>query len=268
MMTCRSPGLARAGSLSDLNPFKESVKVEFESMGSRISETDNQVGATLSRVERLEQEIPKMQETDTGVQQPEIGNPRSLSLMMGNIRKASFLDDEIVWLEKHCRTFGITHPGLADVYKKGVESSLVFVKCQSESHRDRFIQSTGDSSKQLRESIQDKPCHPNSSQRLTCHLMSEPLKVPSIYAMKKMLVAWGFNSSCIKCDIHPGIRTVGGREIAKVHVQNYALKFTWCDGEWQAWKELQGSTEMADIASKAEARWEKTTHKGKGKSPE
>ena len=145
------------------------------------------------------------------------------------------------------------------------------MKCQSESHRERFIQSIKDTSKQLREA--------NPGQAVSSQLLAKvdlPFDVGTVegalYAMKKMLVTWNFNSSCIKYDIHSGILTVAGREIVKVHVQNFALKFTWCDGEWQAWEELQGSTELADITSRAEARLGKAkaraSHKGKGRGPE
>ena len=90
--------------------------------------------------------------------------------------------------------------------------------------------------------------------------------------MKKMLVSWNFNAACVKYDIHAGVLAVAGREIVKVHVQDFALKFQWCDGEWQKWEELQGSPEMAEIATKAKARLEKAkaraSNKGKGRGPE
>ena len=79
----------------------------------------------------------------------------------------------------------------------------------------------------------------------------------ALYAMKKMLVSWNFNASCIKNDIHSGVLSVAGREIVKVSVQNFAMKFMWCGGGWQAWEELHKSTEMADISSKAQMRLQK-----------
>ena len=55
-------------------------------------------------------------------------------------------------------------------------------------------------------------------------------------------------------------------------MQDFSLKFEWCDGEWQTWEELQESPEMTDIANKAHTRLEKAKakafNKGKGKGPE
>ena len=255
----------------DLGAFKESVRVEFEGMGLRLTETESQVAATMKRVEALEQEIGKLKMVETTPRHLESSNTRPLSMMVGNIPGASSLEDAKSWLDKHCRSVGIVSPGPSDVYKKGSDSNLVFVKCQSESHRERFIQSIRDESRKLRDS--------SPTQAITSQLFAKvdlPFDVRTVegalYAMKKMLVSWSFNASCIKYDIHSGVLSVAGREIVKVSVQNFAMKFMWCDGEWQAWEELHKSTEMADISNQAHMRLEKAkaraSNKGKGKGPE
>ena len=87
----------------------------------------------------------------------EPGNPRYLSMVVGNIPNASSLDEAKDWLDKHCRSCGIDPPSPSDVYVKGSYSNLIFVKCQTESHRDRLIQSIRDVSKQQHESNQGEP---------------------------------------------------------------------------------------------------------------
>ena len=121
----------------DLSAFKESVRVEFESMGLRLSETENQVSETMARVQQLEQEISKLKKSDGIAAQRQFDITKSLTMMIGNIPKASSLDDAKAWLEKHYRTIGISPPSSSDVYKKSSDSNLVFVKCQSESHQYR-----------------------------------------------------------------------------------------------------------------------------------
>ena len=240
-------------------------------MGLRLTETENQVAAAMKRVEALEQEIVKLKVVETTPRHYDSNNPRSLSMMVGNIPGASSLGDAKTWLDKHCRSVGIASPSPSDVYKKGSDSNLVCVKCQSESHRDSFIQSIRDESKKLRGS---SPTQAISSQLFA--KVELPFDVHAVevarYAMKKMLVSWNSNSSCVRYDIHSGVLSVAGREIVKVSVQNFAMKFNWCDGEGQAWEELHKSPEMTDISNKALSRLEKAkaraSNKGKGKGPE
>ena len=123
----------------DLGAFKESVRVEFEGMGLRLTETESQVAATMKRVDALEQAIGKLKMVETPPRHLE-SNPRSVSMMVGNIPGVSSLEGAKSWSDKQCRSVGVVSPGQSDVYKKGSDSNLVFVKCQSESHRERFIQ--------------------------------------------------------------------------------------------------------------------------------
>ena len=60
--------------------------------------------------------------------------------MVGNIPGVSSIEDAKTWLDTHCRSVesvGIVSPGPSDVYKKGSGSNVVFVKCRSESHREK-----------------------------------------------------------------------------------------------------------------------------------
>ena len=255
----------------DLGAFKASVRMEFESMGLRISETEKHASETMTRVEDLAKEIEKMKTGEWHPHQQQVDQTRSLSMMIGNIPKVTSLDDAKAWLDKHCSSVGVTPPGPTNVYKKGSDSNLVFVKCQSETHRSTLIQSIKELSKQLRESGPGEASTPQLFAKIDLPFDVRTVEA-ALYSMKKMLVSWNFNPSCVKYDIHSGILTVAGKEIVKVRVQDFALKFTWCDGEWQAWGELQESTEMAEIANKAHVRLEKAkaraTNKGKGKGPE
>ena len=137
----------------------------------------------------------------------ECSNPRSLSIMVGNIPGVSSTEDAKTWLDTHCRSVesvGIVSPGPSDVYKKGSGSNVVFVKCRSESHRERFIQSIQDESRKLRDS--------SPTQAITSQIFGRvdlPFDVRTVegglYAMKKMPVSWNFNASCIKYDNHSGV---------------------------------------------------------------
>ena len=255
----------------DLTAFKESVRTELEDMGLRITSNEQMMTDTVARVTELEQKMGKIQvgkETPCG---REVDSSRFLSMVVGNIPEASTLDEAREWLGKHCRASGIALPGPSDVYSKGPFSNLLFVKCQSEAHRDRFIQSIRDAARHAKAS--------NGGEPLPAQLFAKvdlPFNIRTVegalYAMNRMLISWNFNPACINYDIHTGILTVAGREIVKVYVQNFSLSFDWCDGEWQTWDALQQSTELAEIASKALTRLEKAkaraSNKGKGKGPE
>ena len=56
----------------DLNAFKESVRVEFETVGLRITETEKKAAETMTRLEELEREMGKMR----APARQEIGNSR------------------------------------------------------------------------------------------------------------------------------------------------------------------------------------------------
>ena len=255
----------------DLTAFKESVRAELEDMGLRITSNEQMMTDTVAHVTELEQKMGKIHVGKESPEGREVDSSRFLSMVVGNIPEASTLDEAREWLGKHCRASGIALPGPSDVYSKGPFSNLVFVKCQSEAHRDRFIQSIRDAAKHAKAS--------NGGEPLPAQLFAKvdlPFNIRTVegalYAMKRMLISWNFNPACIKYDIHTGILTVAGREIVKVYVQNFSLSFDWCDGEWQTWEALQQSTELADITTKALARLEKAkaraSNKGKGKGPE
>ena len=123
----------------DLKAFK--VRMEFEGMGLRVAEAENQISNSMARVVELEQQLGKMKATLEQSPRREPGNPRYLSVVVGNIPNASSLDEAKDWLDKHCRSCGIDPPSPSDVYVKGSYSNLIFLKCQTESHRDRLIQS-------------------------------------------------------------------------------------------------------------------------------
>ena len=72
----------------------------------------------MKRVEALEQETVKLKVVETTPRHYDSNNPRSLSMMVGNIPGASSLDDAKTWLDKHCRSVGIASPSPSDVYQE------------------------------------------------------------------------------------------------------------------------------------------------------
>ena len=92
----------------DLNAFKESVRVEFETVGLRITETEKKAAETMTRLEELEREMGKMR----APARQEIGNSRFLSMVVGNIPDVSSLEEAKAWLNKHCVKCGLTPPEL------------------------------------------------------------------------------------------------------------------------------------------------------------
>lgn len=254
----------------DLNAFKASVRQEFENVGLQISSVETQAKEALIRVEQLEKDLATLKVSETTVPKG-IDNPRALSAVVGNIPNVSSIEEAKAWLDQHCKSFGVVAPSASDVFSKGPFSNLVFVKCQNEAHRDRLIQSIRDVAKQARQTNQ-----PNSSSSQLFAKIDRALDARTVegalYAMKKMLISWNFNPTCIKYDLNKGVLSVAGREIVAIKVDNFSLRFEWCDGEWQTWSELHESNEMAEIKGKAEARLEqakaRASNKGKGKGPE
>ena len=125
-------------------------------------------------------------------------------MVVGNIPEASTLDEASEWLGKHCRASGI---GPSDVDSKGPFSNVVFVKCQSEANRDRFIQSIGDAAKHAKAS--------NGGEPLPAQLFAKvdlPFNIRAVEGalcdMKRMLISWNFNPACGKYDVRTGILTV------------------------------------------------------------
>lgn len=254
----------------NLNAFKESVRSEFESFGLKVANVEEHASDALARIEQLEIEFAKIKMSEGEVNK-DSSNTRSLTMVVGNIPDTSSLDEAREWLSKHCQTYGISPPKGPDIYCKGSFSGLLFAKCQSISHRDELIQSIREASKQIRETT--------PSVSTTGHLFAK-MDLPvdqrtvegTLYSMKRMLVSWNFSPACVQFDTQQGTLSVAGREIVRVTVRDFSLNFEWCDGEWQAWKELQDSKEMADIKGKASARLDKAkaraSNKGKGKGPE
>ena len=88
---------------------------------------------------------------------PRPNNPRFLSMVVGNIPRRTNLEDLKPRLDAHCRAVDISPLSESDVYTKWLFSNLFFVKCQSESHRDRFIPSIKEVAIQHRRSNQVQP---------------------------------------------------------------------------------------------------------------
>eukprot|EP00435_Cladocopium_sp_Y103_P044086 s179_g12.t1 len=254
----------------DLNAFKDSVRKEFDSVGLHVTAIEEQAATTMSRLEQLEKEISNLK-INGNASAKEAANPRPLSMVIGNIPKASSLEEAKAWLIKHCNSTKIPAPTDSQVYSKGTFSGLLFVKCQSETHRESLIQSIREVAKET----QEPNAGGSGSSRLFAKvdLTFDARAVEStLYAMKKMLISWHFHAACLKYDLQQGSLTVAGREIVRLKVDNFSMIFEWCDGEWEKWNELHESTELADIKSKAGDRLQKAkdrvNSKGKGKGPE
>lgn len=254
----------------DLNAFKDSVRKEFANIGLQVTAIEEQAATTMARVEQLEKELSDLK-INKNILGKEVANPRPLSMVIGNIPNASSLEEAKAWLNKHCNSAKIPAPTDSQVYSKGPFTGLIFVKCQSETHRESLIQSIRETAKELHVPNADG----SGSSRLFAKvdLTFDARAVEStLFSMKKMLTSWNFHPASVKYDLQQGSLTVAGREIVRVKVENFSMVFHWCDGEWQKWNDLQESTELAEIKNKAQDRLQKAkdrvNSKGKGKGPE
>ena len=83
---------------------------------------------------------------------------------------------------------------------------------------------------------------------------------------------WGYSAACVKYDAEAGTLNVAQKEILKVTVMDYKLTLQWTDGEWEAWDDLQTSSELTlikkEVQDKLSFAKEIGLCKGKGKSKE
>ena len=149
----------------DLPAFKESVRVELEHMGLRITSTEQMMTDTVARVTELEQKMRKIQVSKESPCGQEVDSSRFLSMVVGNIPEASTLDEASEWLGKHCRASGI---GPSDVDSKGPFSNVVFVKCQVKLTVTVSSRALVMPQNTPRPPMAENLCQPSFSLRLTC----------------------------------------------------------------------------------------------------
>jgi hypothetical protein len=253
----------------DLGLFKESVQAQFHAMGLQVDAVESQVTDSLSRITVLEKQVAamKVSSATSSTTSPTTPSP---TVVIGNIPEAATFESAKNWLTKHCKEFGLVTPLESDIYHKGVFNGMLFAKCPNISQRDQLIESIRKAASQHSPGTSGVP-----SQKLYAK-MDQPLSTRTVetalYSMKRMLIDWGFNAGCIKYDVPCGAFSVAGREIVKVTVKDSAMQLEWCDGQWESWRDLQDSTELATIRASAQSKLDKakafSSNKGKGKGPE
>lgn len=77
-----------------------------------------------------------------------------------------------------------------------------------------------------------------------------------LFAMKRLWV-WGFSKAGVRVKKDISALSIGGKEVVKVAVRDFALTFTGNDGEGEQWSELQSFTKAKNAL----------TDKGKRKGP-
>ena len=248
---------------SDLVSFKEVVRQELESLGTRIGKAEDASAKHDAKIAEIEQTLKALQiSSRSGTGEPASGELSAMVIF--NIPKASTEDQAKEWLIKLCLDKGLQVPDI--LYSKASNySGVLFAKCGSPAERSTLI------------STVNNTASVGNTGKKTFAKVDMPFDVRSAegaaLSFKRMLTDWGFSKSCIKVDsnaTHSSIK-FAGKEIAKVSVKDFVLTLEWADGEWETWGDLISSSEFATVKSDAQAKLEKakewaTSAKGKGKT--
>ena len=76
----------------------------------------------------------------------------------------------------------------------------------------------------------------------------------TLFALKRMLVDWGYSKKGVYVDKEECVLTVDGDEILKTEVENFVLKIRCLKGEWEQWEDLQSAPEFASLMGTAQGK--------------
>ena len=248
---------------SDFNAFKESVRAELQSLGGKVEEIEKEHAKSASKIEALEGEIMRLK-IGGRPQVTTITDERASTVVVGNIPGKESFDAAKEWLLSHCKSVGHKTP---EIFYKTSYTGILFAKFGSKSEAIDLIGSisklggTFAPGKKNEDKIYAK--------------VDKPIEIRTaegtLFAIKRLLIEWGFSKSCVKIDTESSTLSVAGKTILSVAVDNYALIFKWCDGDWEKWDDLQNSEEFTSLKEESQGRLNKVKDlqgaKGKGKGP-
>ena len=89
------------------------------------------------------------------------------------------------------------------------------------------------------------------------------------FALKRLLIEWGFARGSIYVDTSLLLLTVEGKSVVQAIVKDYELDVQWLSDEWSQWQELRGDPGYLELQVASQERLNKaklSISKGKGKS--
>jgi hypothetical protein len=249
----------------DLEMFKSKVRDQLKDMGLKIENMENMTLGNTSKITQLEEEFErlKLRTCSLATESQKNNADEKLTVVIGNIPNADSLETAQQWLCEHLTKWGL--PQTNEAYIKTMDfKGLLFIKCLSTTHRDQLIMRVRNL--------------PSSATPKTFAKTEQPFNIRTaesmLFSIKHMLVEWKFGKGCVKVGTDTLSLSVGGLQVVKVAVTDFALKIEWCDGEWEQWELLQKSEELKSIKDKTEERLKRAKEfasaqgstKGKGKS--
>ena len=131
-----------------------------------------------------------------------------------------------------------------DIFFKGAEfGGILFAKFGSPSVAEKVVLSMSKSKSKVGESIWCKKGRPLETR--------VPLSL--LLGLRRQLIEWNTCSkSDVRVDDNSMIMKVGGVAVAQATVLNKKLNLQWLDPTWSTWTELQSSSELKDLMTKAE----------------
>jgi hypothetical protein len=255
----------------DLGIFKTKMNDELAAMGLNLKQVQAQGSEAVEKVAKLEKDMQDLKDGTqaeitkslNALQLDAAGKTdTNLTVVIGNIPAATTLEHAANWVTKRCVETGVPQP--VEIFTKSETfAAIAFAKCTSASHRDNLIASVRNA--------------PTGSLPKQWANVDQPINIRTaasvLFAFKRLLGDWGYNKKSVWVDTEKLVLSVAGKEVMKTVVENYVLKISWCDGEWEEWSDLQSAGEFITLKSTAQGRLDKMKDfkgdaKGKGKGPE
>ena len=183
--------------------------------------------------------------------EPQSATTEPMTIVIGNIPEVTSTEQAKEWLVKRCMDAGIPQP--IEVFVKSESfQGILFAKATSASHREGIIASV----RNFRSDVSPKPWAK----------IDQPIDVRTaesvLFAFKTLLVQWKYGKKEVYVDRAKCVLSVAGTEVLKAKVENYELKLTWCNGEWECWEDLQTAQELVALKSKAQETLDRAKHFG------
>ena len=259
--------------LTDFESFKTKMQAELAAMGLRMKQAESQDTAMQAKMQKLEDEVQAMKLGSKAEIMKQLTEAKSAVqtakadqtiVVVGNIPGASTIEQAKAWLSKRCVEAGAPVPADSQMFVKSEDGfkGILFAKSLSVSHRDCIIEAvrnvTGDFAQKPWAKV-DQPIDLRMAQS-------------ALFAFKRMLVTdWKYSKRCVWVDTNVNELSVAGTTVLKAVVENYELKLSWLDGEWETWEDLQSAKAFVDLKDSAQeklnlAKAASKDAKGKGKS--
>ena len=246
----------------DLEAFKVSVRSEFVAMGLEVAKIDESCNANTAKITQLEKDMLRLKVSPPACSSPPVPS-RQFNVVIGNIPEATSFETAKSWITTQASSWNINIPA-EHVFTKSSYTGILFVKARSIEERDTIITNITNMAKLGKDAWKT-----NVFAKVDLPIDERTVR-STLFAIRRMLVDWGYHKSAIKVDTDQATVEIQGKPIVHISVVNYELQVEWCDGEWERWEDLQNASDLTSIKSKAHDQLSKAkdlaSNKGKGKS--